>query len=186
MNTDAVKKRGRKPKKDAEPENVSFSSIVVDTQIEPEPEQENEKEKQQEQQNESSNEEETPKAKKRGRKPKGGKIIQQAVPLPVGKESKPNVILHLKCSLKDLVGNGVMNQGIENFAFTTNKNDLSYEIVSNPNHQEPQSYCDDDNDSDNNKAEQELTGNDKKELWRKLKQLEHNLHLNNIGDKKSA
>lgn len=130
-----------------------------------------------------------PTQKRRGRRPKGGKIIEQPVHLNLTKESKPNVILHLKCSLKDLDGNGVMNQGIENFAFTANKNDLSYEIVSNPNHPnhpEPQSYSEDDNDSDNNKAEQELTGNDKKEIWRKLKQLEHNLHLNNIGDKKSA
>jgi len=127
-----------------------------------------------------------PTQKRRGRKPRGGKIIEQPVQLNLTKESKPNVILHLKCSLKDLVGNGVTNQSIESFGFTTNKNDLSYEIVNNPNHPEPQPYCDDDNDSDNNKAEQELTGNDKKEIWRKLKQLEHNLHLNNIGDKKSA
>jgi hypothetical protein len=43
-----------------------------------------------------------PIAKKRGRKPKGGKIIQQIVPLNNSKESKPNIILHLKCSIKDL------------------------------------------------------------------------------------
>ena len=127
-----------------------------------------------------------PTQKRRGRKPRGGKIIEQPVQLNLTKESKPNVILHLKCSLKDLIGNGAMIQGIENFAFTTNKNDLSYEIVNNPNHQAQQNYGDDDNDSDSTKTEQELTGNDKKEIWRKLKLLEHNLHLNNICDKKSA
>ena len=40
--------------------------------------------------------------KKRGRKPKGGKIIQQIAPLNNNTETKPNVILHLKCSLKEL------------------------------------------------------------------------------------
>ena len=40
--------------------------------------------------------------KKRGRKPKGGKIIQNFVANEAQKIDKPNVILHLKCSLKDL------------------------------------------------------------------------------------
>ena len=124
--------------------------------------------------------------KKRGRKAKGGKIVQEPPPMTMTKENKPNVILHLKCSLKDLIGNGTANQGIENFTFAANKNELSYEIVNNPNHQAQQSYCDEENDSDTNKPEQELNGNDKKEIWRKLKLLEHNLHVNNIGDKKSA
>jgi len=121
--------------------------------------------------------------KKRGRKAKGGKIVQEPPPMTMTKDSKPNVILHLKCSLKDLIGNGVMIQGIESFAFTTNKNELSYEIVNNPHHQE---VLEEDNDSDNTKSDQELKGNDKKEIWKKLKLLEHNLHINNIGDKKSA
>jgi hypothetical protein len=42
-----------------------------------------------------------PALKKRGRKPKGGKIIQQSLSVNNNKETKPNVILHLKCSLKD-------------------------------------------------------------------------------------
>jgi hypothetical protein len=40
--------------------------------------------------------------KKRGRKPKGGKIIQNFVANEAQKIDKPNIILHLKCSLKDL------------------------------------------------------------------------------------
>jgi hypothetical protein len=121
--------------------------------------------------------------KKRGRKAKGGKLVQEPTPINLIKESKPNVILHLKCSLKDLIGNGVMNADIENFAFSSNKNELSYEIVNNPHLQE---ILEDDNDSDNTKSDQEFKGTDKKEIWRKLKLLEHNLHLNNIGDKKSG
>lgn len=58
-----------------------------------------------------------PVAKKRGRKPKGGKIIQQATPLANTIESKPNVILHLKCSIKDLhsssAGNGADIQSFD-------------------------------------------------------------------------
>ena len=190
MSDDTLKKkRGRKPVNKVVTVDVAEVVVVVPTAVEPifSSLDENTNTIIVENDDTINDVDETkPTQKRRGRKPRGGKIIEQPVPLNLNKESKPNVILHLKCSLKDLVGNGVMNQGIENFAFTANKNDLSYEIVSNPNHQEPQSYCDDDNDSDNNKAEQELTGNDKKEIWRKLKQLEHNLHLNNIGDKKSA
>ena len=55
-----------------------------------------------------------PAGKKRGRKPKGGKIIQQILPLANIKESKPNVILHLKCSLKDLQNN-VFENNINGF-----------------------------------------------------------------------
>ena len=40
--------------------------------------------------------------KKRGRKPKGGKIIPNALLIQPIQTSKPNIILHLKCSTKDL------------------------------------------------------------------------------------
>jgi len=40
--------------------------------------------------------------KKRGRKPKGGKIIQQNITLENKDNNEPNIILHLKCSLKDI------------------------------------------------------------------------------------
>ena len=40
--------------------------------------------------------------KKRGRKPKGGKIIKQPVNNNNNEPTKPNVILHLKCSLNDV------------------------------------------------------------------------------------
>ena len=63
---------------------------------------------------ENANTEEKPVAKKRGRKPKGGKIIQQVVSLNDNKDSKPNVILHLKCSLNDLQSTTI-NTNIESF-----------------------------------------------------------------------
>ena len=40
-------------------------------------------------------------------------------------------------------------------------------------------YCDNDNYASNK-------NNDLKDLWKKLKNLQHSLHLNNISDKKSA
>ena len=40
--------------------------------------------------------------KKRGRKPKGGKVIQQLVHEAVSMHDTPNIILHLKCSVSDI------------------------------------------------------------------------------------
>ena len=35
--------------------------------------------------------------KKRGRKPKGGKIVEQKKNVSIKKENAPSIILHLKC-----------------------------------------------------------------------------------------
>ena len=45
-------------------------------------------------------------AKKRGRKPKGGKIITQHVNENNNTNDMPNIILHLKCSLSNITNNG--------------------------------------------------------------------------------
>jgi hypothetical protein len=144
-----------------------------------------------------------PGAKKRGRKPKGGKIIQQIVQLNNNKDSKPNIILHLKCSLKDLQTNTLLSSNVESFNFSECKGDLSYEIINSSdilfvknsyldvsneninnnklyNDEAYHNYDDDDEETSFNKD------SDTKEIWKKLKQLEHNLHINNISDKKSA
>ena len=78
-----------------------------------------------------------PLPKKRGRKPKGGKIIMQTLPIIPQKEVKPNIILHLKCSMKDLHSDGDHNSNfsipnIESFNFECSKNEQLYEVVSNP------------------------------------------------------
>jgi len=139
----------------------------------------------------SFNQETKPIAKKRGRKPKGGKIIQQITPVNSNKENKPNVILHLKCSLKDLQINSSLNSDIQGFNFN-GTSQLTYEIInaqptiSNQNANNdiiPITKCVEDDDFDDDKSIKE---NDIKEVWKKLKQLEHNLHINNICDKKSA
>ena len=141
-----------------------------------------------------------PVAKKRGRKPKGGKIIQQIIPINNNKEQKPNVILHLKCSLKDLQTNSILNSDVQSYVFS-NLNQLSYDIINDTNIK---------NNTNNNvinitnsneiitniqhkNIEEDLDYDDKvnkdndiREVWKKLKVLEHNLHINNICDKKSA
>lgn len=135
-----------------------------------------------------------PAIKKRGRKPKGGKIIQQVVPLNHQKIDRPNVILHLKCSMKDLQ---LANSSclIESFNFGT-KNELSYELL-NTNNNENKSTQNTNvnaitngnantNDMDYDEDDEVVNKDNNKEIWRKLKQLEHNLHVNNINNKKSA
>lgn len=143
---------------------------------------------------ENIQEEQKPGGKKRGRKPKGGKIIQQVVSLNNNKETKPNIILHLKCSLKDLQTNTFMSTNIECFNFV-GKNDLNYEIINSntENNIQTISNCNDNivsNDDDNEIYEEECYSknkeNDIRDVWKKLKVLEHNLHINNISDKKSA
>jgi hypothetical protein len=131
--------------------------------------------------------EDKPVAKKRGRKPKGGKIIQQIVPLNNNKEPKPNVILHLKCSLKDLQSNLIQGSEIQSFNFQPT-NQLTYDIINSEpkifNKQEQPKIVYDENDDDDDDSS--IKENDTKEVWKKLKILEHNLHINNISDKKSA
>lgn len=157
--------------------------------------------------------------KKRGRKPKGGKIIQQVLPLNNTNENKPNIILHLKCFLKDLNTYNLFGSNLEGYDFSNKYSYLNYDLIKNDNHIKninPNSnkinvisnfhnisnsfiandtnlinnknFNNESNDFNNNN---ENSGNidknkDFRELCKKLKQLEHNLHINNICDKKSA
>ena len=79
-----------------------------------------------------------PVPKKRGRKPKGGKIIQQSVSFENDKIIKPNVILHLKCSIKDLLSKSLTNTELQSFNFS-NTNQLSYGIINENNQYNNQS-----------------------------------------------
>lgn len=189
--TNVVKKRGKKPKKEcvtteepAPTENIVFSlhepevkpeiEVVkpeVEIDVKPEIEVEVKPEKQ---------EEKIP--KKRGRKPKGGIIIQPMVPLTNTRETKTNVILHLKCSLKDLQATNLFGSNVEGFAFSNNSLHFCENIVEEVPDTIAQSArncdvtcesCDDDNV-------------DIRDIWKKLKMLEHNLHINCVENKKSA
>lgn len=138
-------------------------------------------------------------AKKRGRKPKGGKIVLQMLPKTNSNDSKPNIILHLKCSLKDIQNDLFNNNEVESYHFSTGKTDLNYEIIIKENDILPTNYLVGELESNNNtfhSLEEDSIGeinvnsisknNDLKLIWKKLKQLEYNLHINNISDKKSA
>ena len=121
--------------------------------------------------------------KKRGRKPKGGKIVLQAPNLEKESNSKMNIILHLKCSLKDLENeaeNKTMDEiknKIDTYKFSDGKlNDLDYTIFNAANKD-----C-----SDEKKKQHDETTDNMKNIWLKLDQLSSNLHLNNICNKKSA
>jgi hypothetical protein len=143
--------------------------------------------------------------KKRGRKPKGGKIIQQTVPVDGQINDKPNVILHLKCSMKDLHNSTNLNI-VDSYTFNT-KNNLCYDVIGSENINSVNTYFNDKSNMTSNALkpinnninscfndyedpsdnEDDNTNKDAtKEIWKKLKQLEHNLHVNNVNNKKSA
>ena len=97
-----------------------------------------------------------PEIKKRGRKPNGGKIIdkKQKIEEPIV-EIKTNIILHLKCFLKDLNSTN-SDTTIEPYDEDTNYYNTIKDIETSP----------------------------EKNLNKKIKELEYNLHTNNINDNK--
>lgn len=138
--------------------------------------------------------------KKRGRKPKGGKIIKQPVNNNDNEPAKPNVILHLKCSLND-VNENIFSMGVnynpnvienvDGYSFSINK-ELSYDYIENKEEIEietkqaqaqaqsqAQSYIE-------NIHNNEIEDNNMKEIWKKLSELEVLLHNNDTSNKKSA
>lgn len=104
--------------------------------------------------------------KKRGRKPNGGKIISKPPELvtPVG--FQPLVILHLKCKIQDLTA-PVVNAIYEPYV----SDRVQYKSVSD----ESMDVC----------GFGSIEG-DSVRLTEKLRELEHNLHTNNMNDQKSA
>ncbi len=126
---------------------------------------------------------EKPAPKKRGRKPKGGKIIVNE-PKPVQSNViKQNVILHLKCNLKDISDNeNVFFDSIDDLKTT-----LDYEIIN----KNIKNNNENGNNNINNVIENELlieenNINLSKDINSKLKELQKLLHTNEISDKKSA
>jgi len=168
--------------------------------------------------------------KKRGRKPKGGKLIDTPVSFHSNSNTtgvlaneikKPNIILHLKCNLDDI------NEEEDNtqcFFNITNANKLTFDVLLYNNSMEKTDETINNNsvninssiannntnintnnnffylktEEDIQKSQEEDTNDDDlcsqqanytedlKEIWRKLKKLELNLHLNSCADKKSA
>jgi len=131
--------------------------------------------------------------RKRGRKPKGGKIIAHLVdPPPLAEEKFPNIILHLKCSRADLplAAGGLTSIPLPNrlsrvapycqgaggsnvvIGALGNK-ELAYKGGGPVVYQE-------------GRTDETQTKRDVKEIWHKLRQLKRALHGNDISDKRSA
>jgi hypothetical protein len=212
-----AKKRGRKSKKELELAKASYSEKILEENINVIIEDNTDKETPQNidellkstefidtEENENVVEENTslfstdtnpaednkPVAKKRGRKPKGGKIIHQTVSLNDTKVSKPNIILHLKCSMKDLCLNTINSSEITGFDFQ-HSTQLSYDEISGETAPEVSTISHlknpgNDYDYDDYEDDKSHKDSDIRDVWKKLKVLEHNLHINNICDKKSA
>jgi hypothetical protein len=138
---------------------------------------------------------EKPPPKKRGRKPKGGKIVQNTVILNDTVKQEPNIILHLKCSLNDITnefqGNYTYTPNVESIqSYNFEKNDISNFLIdvkekqgstttqSNNDKHNIEAINEDEDDNKDNK--------DMKVIWKKLSALKINLHKNRICDKRSA
>ncbi len=124
--------------------------------------------------------------KKRGRKPKGGKIIITNELPVLAALPEPNIILHLKCGAEDLTESSFpsiteCSSGIDNFQFEGHH--LHYQELPSLTPACKLKLAEDDDDS----SLAELDGNeDRRALWKKVRELTYNLHTNNIADKKSA
>jgi len=132
-----------------------------------------------------------PPPKKRGRKPKGGKIINKTDKIIPTNQIISNVILHLKCKLSDVeeclsssIKYDPVVPSIEGICTNNYKpNELSYEIIN-----------DKPNDDNNSKEYNDISNsktikdnkNNSKTIYTKLKQMQHLLHNNNLSNKKSA
>lgn len=129
-------------------------------------------------------------SKKRGRKPKGGIVIQQATPnKQLHIDMKPNVILHLKCSINDIKNNNLFGSNIEGFVFSHNNlgfGKLNENKNENKNEKDKENDRLKDKDCDNASIDCDCEKTDMKETWKKLKVLEHNLHINWNENKKPA
>lgn len=166
------KKRGRKPKnKNVEQSNETHNQVENNSEII-----------------------EKPPPKKRGRKPKGGKIIVNDTKPVQSTVVKQNVILHLKCNLKDINNDeNVFFNSIDDLKTKGKTIPLEYEII-NKNVNNTNSIHDIENNMTNIVTQKEdflqEKNNDNiilyKDINSKLKELQQLLHTNEISDKKSA
>jgi hypothetical protein len=134
--------------------------------------------------------------KKRGRKPKGGKIIQNNFTVEPNKSHEPNIIMHLKCSETDLAQNTFITSNIyepsvpavETFQFeNTKSNDLGYSVIDYGVKGYGTKDCIEPATMDVNERTSSLTEADEtRQIWGKLKELTYQLHTNSISDKKSS
>ena len=171
------KKRGRKPKNQTEIVNTIVSVS-------------NESDVAQNVNVSSNNDPLKAQPKKRGRKPKGGKIVEPEPPSTELNEPKMNVILHLKCSLKDL--NLSQASYLEPYStINTGFEPLNNEIESSTINDFGSTYSMVENNQVNTElaptepCELSTEETETKAIWKKLKQLEQNLNVNHTDNFKS-
>tara|TARA_A100001015_G_scaffold49567_1_gene54685 strand:- start:393 stop:1244 length:852 start_codon:yes stop_codon:yes gene_type:complete len=132
---------------------------------------------------------EKPPPKKRGRKPKGGKIVTTNVSNIVKNEIITNIVLHLKCRKSDiqtvsLISNLNYNptvEAIESYSINNTKNqNLDLNLLTDIDEQNENEIIEKNEDVD------KKYNKDLKMIWKKLKVLENDLHTNNLSLKKSA
>ena len=143
-----------------------------------------------------------PAPKKRGRKPKGGKIVSiNNTNLDSSVMSTPNIILHLRCSLNELHNETSL---IKPESHTTTNKIIPFQFeeeqkhISTPFKLGDSNDNSDDNDGDNDQSKytNESINEDNinnsaghlstKTINKRLQKLAINLYTNNISDKKSA
>jgi len=135
--------------------------------------------------------------KKRGRKPKGGKIIEIGVAETKKDVFKPNIILHLKCSTTDLDSDGNRESDFSQVNINSYSSDIpNYHVITNPSEislendlfgmDHPPIIPDSAPLSISNAPTNISSVGSHKEIWKKLKSLEHLLHLNSVPDSNAA
>ena len=134
--------------------------------------------------------------KKRGRKPKGGKIVKEVSNANVVEKEKSNIILHLKCTLDELLKNKHIKSDFNSFSFQT-ENNLNLNLI-DPNNDDNinNKTCKADNqlyinvtkatNDDQCVSGHNKTDKENKIIWNKLKELQKSLHNNTIDEKSSA
>jgi len=154
--------------------------------------------------------------KKRGRKPKGGKIVDIGTVLIEKENTKPNIMLHLKCSTEDLHSNGNHESDFSKVNINSyDRDDPTYHVIGNSRTDiavTNRVMFGENNIPSIAEVEQSLGTMDThnnimsldtpsihsslhnsngaahatKELWKKLKSLEHLLHMNSVPDSNAA
>ena len=123
--------------------------------------------------------------KKRGRKPRGGKIIVPPPPSNTDADLKMNIILHLKCSLKDLE----YNTSVDMEPYSNEYSDTYENVTLNKHANFTDNYVINNDTIDTSSKEYERNpdaDSGTRGFWTKIKDLEHRLHHNHASEQHSA
>jgi hypothetical protein len=127
--------------------------------------------------------------KKRGRKPKGGKIIEMKNNVSTNETNiVENVILHLECNLDNL--DKQSDEQLEPFFINDNKKGLlnfkNYDDENEENMTKNINNIVIDNDIENNSISSNVTTTSNKQIWKNIKILQKQFHINETFNSKKA